>query len=269
MGFAQKSTRHRLDSSELCCRQTVTASRHSSTRLGRVQRTDVAPCYQKPPKLPTPPYSPPRIDIYGTPANSCNQMLPRDGTERHARLLYQLMIPSRTTGPQGDDLEPLPISGKQIPGGPRLAIWSGKQPGEDGTRRRSICCSLLPLQLAHHQSCRNVLHREVPRSRHRLGSQGWAAFVPTTKRTMFCCEMGHLAGTLGRSPAPMNQRPTGLSTPSKGGACPTLLGVLHCRGHVPDLRGQATSLVASTSNGLPMWSRVHCQQLHVCLPVDG
>lgn len=56
------------------------------------------------------PDSPRLISTYGTPANSCNQMLPRDGTERHARLLYQLMIPSRTTGPQGDDLEPLSIS---------------------------------------------------------------------------------------------------------------------------------------------------------------
>lgn len=159
----------------------------SSWQTGRVQRADVAPCYQKPPNLSTPPCSP-QIDIYGTAANSCNQMLPRDGTERHARLLYQLMIPSRTTGPQGDDLEPLSISGKQIPGRPRLAIWSGKQPGEDGTRRRSICCSVLPLQLAHHQSCRNVLHREVRRSRRRFCSQGWAAFIPTPNEECFAAK---------------------------------------------------------------------------------
>lgn len=189
-----------------------------------------------------------------------------DGTARSAAL--PMDATSRTTGPQGDDLEPLR---KADPGrglgwqytrsqGLRETTWGR-------TRRRSICCSVfLPLQLAHHQSCRNVLPRArspdpgidsarkvgpppslQPPNQHARGS-----FSAAKRNT----SLVHWVARL-----PMNQRPT---TPPKTGQRPAwvFLGRVTLQRALPDLRAQATSLVASTSNGLPMWPWVHCQQLH-------
>lgn len=250
MGFP-----HHLDSSELCCRQAVTASRHLPSWQSPTDRRRTLLPYQshRATQTPTTTLTPP-TGIYGTPANSCNQMLPRDGTERHARLLYQLMPPH---GRPGHKATTSKLSGKQIPDGAsagniHVVRDSGKQPGEE------------PLQLAHHQSCRNVLPRArspdpgidsarkvgLPPSLQPPNQHARGSFSAAKRNT----SLVHWVARL-----PMNQRPT---TPSQDRPAWVFLGRVTLQRALPDLRAQATSLVASTSNGLPMWPWVHCQQLH-------
>lgn len=206
MGFP-----HHLDSSELCCRQAVTASRHLPSWQSPTDRRRTLLPYQSHRATQTPTTTlnpPPPTGIYGTPANSCNQLLPRDGTERHARLLYQWMPPH---GRPGHKATTSNLSGKQIPDGAsagniHVVRDSGKQPGEEPAGGASAALFFAAPARSPPIMPERAPSREVPRSRHRLCSQGWAAaFTPTTKPTcprfFFCCEKKHLAGTSGRAPA--------------------------------------------------------------------
>lgn len=154
MGFP-----HHLDSSELCCRQAVTASRHLPSWQSPTDRRRTLLPYQshRATQTPTTTLTPP-TGIYGTPANSCNQMLPRDGTERHARLLYQLMPPH---GRPGHKATTSNLSGKQIPDGAsagniHVVRDSGKQPGEEpagGASAAVFFCRSSSLTTNHAGTC--------------------------------------------------------------------------------------------------------------------